>query len=856
MPVNVSFGASVGGLKAGTDEAKSALGSVLGPVGALKDAFEDLGDGVVDAARAIGSSAVSAFSSLASEVGSLASAGKDFAAGSFFKLLLGGGVVAAGVGGAIDLLGKMNSQMLDLEKNARHVGLALEEFQKYQYVGKVGGFGVDLNSAYDKYKGLLDGSDDELKKFLDANHIAWKSAAGDVFSFNDYLMASSQLIANAGDGVNRFASQTKAADLLGIGKGMVDGWAQGPAALRALGDEAVKVGAILDDNVVHKGAEAEKQWQHTVAQWTSWWRSAISTVTAGIDEMIKRASEAPPLPKDTAVMPWGDVGPEEAEAGRTSGLGRSIERAYNVARDTIDDIQDYGGGDDATAVTDRIASGFKAIGSEAEAAAPKVRAALAATTDAAGAASAMGAVLAQLKAWGVEGYNAAQSFVALAHAKTEATSQPAPAGPKTVFPGDDDDDQKLSGVRAHYRTMIQSADDFYALEKQHLSTALGLHQITYDQETAALLRDLDARKTAEDGFYDAEIAAVKAAGGNYEAIVRLKTKADEQWQLQHDKIVATALEKDTAEWQAALSPVLSSWNSQLRGLLSGTETWSQAMKKILGDLVIQFIEGLERMALAKASLGLAQSLGGGPQSMIASMFGGGQSAGQTANTTAMTTLTASINALNGALTGHAVAVGTNTAATATDTAATAAGATATTANTGGLLANTAGLFSHLGAVLANTLAIIPNTLATILNTAAEAIKSLMPFAQGAWEVPATMPALIHKGEMIVPAEGGHANAMRALLGGLSVPKFELGTNMIMGGGLAIVHPGESIIPAARGSGPFTGAGFGGGNGVTRGDMSGLLADHRDDMRQMMASHRAVMGGLESEIRTLRRQLRR
>ncbi len=46
-------------------------------------------------------------------------------------------------------------------------------------------------------------------------------------------------------------------------------------------------------------------------------------------------------------------------------------------------------------------------------------------------------------------------------------------------------------------------------------------------------------------------------------------------------------------WNSALGSIESAFNSQLRGLLAGTTTWSQAFKKILGDLIIKFIEMCE-----------------------------------------------------------------------------------------------------------------------------------------------------------------------------------------------------------------------------------------------------------------------
>jgi len=57
-----------------------------------------------------------------------------------------------------------------------------------------------------------------------------------------------------------------------------------------------------------------------------------------------------------------------------------------------------------------------------------------------------------------------------------------------------------------------------------------------------------------------------------------------------------------------------------------------------------------------------------------------------------------------------------------------------------------------------------------------------------------------------PAAAGPAAAAQASVASAAV--FDVGTDYVVRGGLALIHPGEAIIPAARGSGPFTGAAMG------------------------------------------------
>jgi hypothetical protein len=318
--------------------------------------------------------------------------------------------------------------------------------------------------------------------------------------------------------------------------------------------------------------------------------------------------------------------------------------------------------------------------------------------------------------------------------------------------------QMVAAMQSHYQEMIKRVDDFYALRKEQLAGEVAQYKITYGQETAALLQELDARQAGEDAAYDAEIAALKAAGKNYEAVVKQKTAADDKWRLDHDKIVQDSLKHEAAQWQSMLGTVESEFNSQLRGLLAGTTTWQQAWRKMLGDMIIRFIEMCETLAVKWAATELAK-----------------------------TTATVA---------GTSVREGAESAASS-----------------------------------AGMLAMIGNAIKAIVADAGQTFAGVFAFL-----APTMGPA----------AAGPAAASSAAVLG--AVPSLAVG-GYVERGGLALIHANETIVPA-RASSPYAGGG-----GVTRSDLRGLLADHRDQMGQMMALHRGVMSGLEGEIYNLRRKLR-
>jgi hypothetical protein len=73
------------------------------------------------------------------------------------------------------------------------------------------------------------------------------------------------------------------------------------------------------------------------------------------------------------------------------------------------------------------------------------------------------------------------------------------------------------------------------------------------------------------------------------------------------RLDAQAIAEQAKEWNQGLSMITSSFNSQLRGLLAGTTTWSQAWKKMLGDMAIKFIEFGEQMLQKWIAMELAKT---------------------------------------------------------------------------------------------------------------------------------------------------------------------------------------------------------------------------------------------------------
>jgi hypothetical protein len=91
--------------------------------------------------------------------------------------------------------------------------------------------------------------------------------------------------------------------------------------------------------------------------------------------------------------------------------------------------------------------------------------------------------------------------------------------------------------------------------------------------------------------------------------------------------------------------------------------------------------------------------------------------------------------------------------------------------------------------------------AGILTNAANAVQAIMTDAAQAF---AGVFAFL--APTMGPAAAGPAAAAQASVSAAAV--FDVGTDYVVRGGLALIHPGETIIPPARGSGPYTGGAMG------------------------------------------------
>ena len=330
---------------------------------------------------------------------------------------------------------------------------------------------------------------------------------------------------------------------------------------------------------------------------------------------------------------------------------------------------------------------------------------------------------------------------AVARAKEEAANRGAAAAKSAAK-------DELGAAEEGIKGQIAALERHTAAVIDHLGVELKLHQITAQAEVAAVVAALAQEKSAGDALYAQEAALAGLS------LTKKKEIADEQQALD-DKVAekmfdaqAKAAEKTEQAWDKATSGINSAFDSQISGLLKGTETLRAAFKNVAADLTEQLIKS----GLNSALTGI-ENIGKGA-------LGIGQTATQdvalTTNTAALTTLNGAMAALIATLTGN--------------TAVTSAQATST---------------------LANTVSTDANTIATNFQAAIAGISSLIPkFASGTPFVPHNMLALIHQGEMVVPAHmnpNNPANSNSLGGGSFSNPVAAGGQSGATGGGGGVTH---------------------------------------------------------------------
>jgi hypothetical protein len=285
-------------------------------------------------------------------------------------------------------------------------------------------------------------------------------------------------------------------------------------------------------------------------------------------------------------------------------------------------------------------------------------------------------------------------------------------------------------------------------------------EITQQQKASLSHEAVDAEYAAELAALQKEVALGDQSLAAKQRVDDMVIEATRRRDDQMAELNRSALQQQERDYQAFGSSITQAFNSQLRGLLTGTTNWHTAFKNTLDDLLVKFIEWCEMTAehyvLAEAMKTAATASG------VAARTGAEQG-------------------------GAAASLGVQGASMVRSILSSAA-------------ETFAGVFGFL-APLMGPLAIGPATAAQA--TVAGMAGAVASADIGMWQVPRDQLALIHQNELVMPA--GPAGALRDML--TNAPNG----GSAGGGGSVAIHPtthlhvsaidGPSVASWMRQNGP-------------------------------------------------------
>jgi hypothetical protein len=271
------------------------------------------------------------------------------------------------------------------------------------------------------------------------------------------------------------------------------------------------------------------------------------------------------------------------------------------------------------------------------------------------------------------------------------------------------------------REEIEAVRDALKEKLEALSEEVHLHQITADEKVRLARQALDKEYTAEASLLVQESQLGAASLAQKAQLLNQQLQADRRYLDQRATLTREALDAEYRDYDSFGNTITGSFSGQIRGLLSGTETWRNAFRAALEDLTIKFIEWTENSVV--------QYL-----------------AGEAAKTIATTTGVAERTSAEQA--GATASLATQAASMVRSILSSAAEAFA-------------GVFGFLAPVLGPAAA---GPAAGAYGTVAGMAGAVASADIGMWQVPQDMLTLVHHNELIMPSS--EAGAFRSMLSGV------------------------------------------------------------------------------------------
>ena len=483
------------------------------------------------------------------------------------KLLLGGAIGGAAAE-IIKMVRDMGDAFEDTQKNAREATLTMEQYQNLQKAVKdeVSGdkFAEGIQKAAEKWNDLNHGAS-EQKRLLDLNGVAWRDQTGKVIEFSEYINKSSALIANARTEVDKF----KIGEILGFSREWVRVLQEGPKALKEAEDEAANVDAE-HRKLIARAHEFSEEWKKSTKDWGDSFKSMMVDLFPYIQKFINMMLGG--LNNLIDIVKLLSIStPALAEAITPA------EHAANRLRNSMQRVSDQF----LSATTD--ASRFSEAFSAFSGGVPGVEAQFKKFVD----------ENSNLPKYWQEVYN---GITASGKAIEKLGEQDFFSAKGTKVPEKETFDPT---AMREFAAELDKIKEKYDEQKIALQTDVDLFKKTEAEKVAALKTALAERESSTNAVLAEELMKYGDSAKQRAKIELEAQRLMHEIQIEGLKQEEAMLKTRARDWESSFSTITSAFNSQLRGLLTGTTTWAQAMKNIALDLVIKLIETFEKLAVEK-----------------------------------------------------------------------------------------------------------------------------------------------------------------------------------------------------------------------------------------------------------------
>jgi hypothetical protein len=164
---------------------------------------------------------------------------------------------------------------------------------------------------------------------------------------------------------------------------------------------------------------------------------------------------------------------------------------------------------------------------------------------------------------------------------------------------------QIAALATNLDAQIALMQSSYERRKSIYQFDLDTFQISQREKTTRLREALSQEYEAEKNLLTQKLALYAGQPEKRAEVNKALLALDQKYAMESLKITQDQVKSQVEKWKEVTDALQSSFNSQLRGMLAGTVSFGQAFKTILGDMIIFFIQAVEKMvvqwALGKAA---------------------------------------------------------------------------------------------------------------------------------------------------------------------------------------------------------------------------------------------------------------